>query len=161
MSAPVALSAVLALGGMLIFGPTACTTSGRTSIDDYFRRLSQADDRFDEASTGAESEEYESVREFMLEVFIPLYGDYLADIRKLSPPPAFDTAHQELLDANTDMLALLEDSESRYASLRSDIELGEFFDEPVVAAANDRTIRACSALRQLAYENDIVVDLGC
>lgn len=161
MSARLALSIALTAAGTLILATIACAGSGSASLDDYFRQLSEADDRFDESSTDAEGQEYQSVQKFMLQVFIPLYTDYLADIRELRPPFAVEAAHQELVDATANMLALLEDSEPRYASLQSQVELGEFFDEPDVAAANDRTIQACSALQQLAYANDVSADLGC
>ena len=87
VSARVALSAGLTVAGTLILATIACAGGESGSLDDYFRQLSQADDRFDERSTDAEGQEYQSLQEFMVQVFIPLYRDYLADIRELSPPP--------------------------------------------------------------------------
>lgn len=91
--------------------------------------------------------------------------DLLADLKPLRPPAEARDAHDELIAALTEWLALLEGVSDRLAEIESPDELEalntEVEGDQSLSALEDRVVTACLQVQAIADGNGIEVDLAC
>ncbi len=162
---------VVALGSAAV----ACGGGGQLSLEEYLQRLEAArddasqrseelaeesDEERDAAST---DEEWLDATLGLWDGFAPILDDFIDDLRGLNPPAEAEGPHNDLGNAELDVLELikqlidqLEDTESRSEAEAIEEQFQEDVDE-----ISERVDGALCALQDLADENGIDVDLEC
>jgi hypothetical protein len=169
---------LLALGAIA----AACGDDDLT-LEGYFQRLDAVEDAGDEAGDRLREEWDEAARDLE-------FGEERLDVSRgfwkasaafdhrlfekregIEPPPEVEDAHEEMLAAEADVLVFADDWVKRYllieftsdsSDLTSELqELQNEWFEPAYMDILDRRLEAWCALKAIADDNGIDVDLEC
>ena len=158
---------------LLAFGTVAAACNGGgggLTLEEYFQRLEtvsteyeQRGDALNEGFAEEFSSEEEQIREtqdFWKE-FLVLLGQFVNGLDDIDPPAEAEAAHEESVDAGTEMLKTFREFVDQVAEAESVSELAEAFGDPGFEVSGDRFEQSCVKLQGIADDNGIVVDLEC
>jgi hypothetical protein len=157
-------SALLTLG--LVAG---CGGGGGTlTLEEFFQRLEQIDDDFEERSADLDAEfdalsEEEALDQApgLLAQQLDLIREFLEDIGALEAPDEAADLLDRALSAGGDVVDRLDALLADLGDPQSLDELFAIFDDEEINAAFERFDQVCLDAEQLAADNDITVDLNC
>ena len=169
------VAAIVVLVGLAAFG-VACKNGGGggLSLEEYFQKIDEVQNNNDatfatqEASQGEPSADAsgEELATFVRDG-ITASADTLRDSAgkadDIDPPDEVAGPHADIVAAINNAVTALDgmaDSMPDTVTL-ADLEQGTFFDNEELNAADEQFLAACSALEQIASDNNITVDLNC
>jgi hypothetical protein len=133
-------------------------------VDDSAERTVEAITRFEEASGVASTDDElaEAFRDFFQALATASDLD-VSDLESIDPPAGVIEAHDRLIDATKRETMVLRDFLAASADAQSVAEINEYRAEFDAAGteASDSIGDACSALNDIADDNDIDVELSC
>ena len=169
MALPVVLLAVLAFAG-------ACGGSGGLSLEEYFKRLDEIDNRSAERSdalqdqlnlisdeTAPDQERIDAAQSTFPE-FATIVDEFFESVDKLEPPKEARENHQEAVDAAKAVFTFFDDISADVAGAESLAELDQalsVLNSSEASAANQGLTDACLTLQRQADDNNIDVNLEC
>lgn len=172
---PSRLTALTLSGSLLVafVASAACDdgggTSGPLTLDQYFQRLDEIDDkaaeRFDRIGARLEEDLPEDEALDVLREVLPqqvtTLKDLLEGVEALEPPAEVKDAYDEALDALRDFIGVSEDTADRVAEAESFREVTTILNDQASGAASQRLVETCLALEEAAADHGIEVDLDC
>jgi len=169
LALPVILLAVVAVAA-------GCKGGGGLSLEEYFKRLDEIDNRSNERSdalqdqlnvvsdaTAPDQDRIEAAQGSFPE-FVSILDEFLADLDKLEPPKEVQADHEEALDAGSEAFTFFDDIAADVAAAQSLSELDlalSVFNSPEFTAADQRFSDSCVSLQKKADDNNIDVNLEC
>jgi S-methylmethionine-dependent homocysteine/selenocysteine methylase len=154
----------------------ACGKDGQLSLESYFERLEEIDNRSSERNAALaervdmiseeslpDQERIDAARSAVPE-FVASLQEFLAGLDKLEPPAEVRKEHEEALAAGNADLAYFKDLETSVAEAQSIAELDQAMSllvSPEFTFADGRFTNSCLALQAAAEENHIDVSLAC
>jgi len=168
LALPVILTAVVAA--------VACKGGGALSLEEYFKRLEEIDDRSTERSDAlqeelnlisdatAQDQDRIDAAQSAFPEFVAVLDEFLASLDKLEPPKEVQADHEEALDAGREASTFFDDAAADVAAAESlsEVDLAlSVLNSPEFTAADQRFTDACVSLQKKADDNNIDVNLGC
>jgi hypothetical protein len=145
----------------------ACKDSGGSlSLEEYFAKLEELDQKFeaDSATADAESaeagEDVDAIKDSFGE-FVALIEDFVNELDDVDPPSEVEDAHNAGVEAGRDIQEEFERVIDKAQDAETLEELGAIFEDEELNAASDRFTQACLDLEQIAADNNIDADLNC
>ena len=169
LALPVILLAVVAVAG-------AWKGGGALSLEEYFKRLDEIDNRSAERSDAlqdqlnlisdetAQDQERIDAAQSAFPEFVSILDEFFADMDKLEPPKEVQADHEEALDAGSEASTFFDDAAADVAAAESLSELDlalSVLNSPEFTAADQRFSDACVSLQKKADDNNIDVNLEC
>ena len=169
LALPVILLAVVAVAG-------ACKGGGALSLEEYFKRLDEIDNRSAERSDAlqdqlnlisdatAQDQDRIDAAQSAFPEFVSILDEFLTDLDKLEPPKEARENHQEAVDAAKAVFTFFDDISADVAGAESLAELDQalsVLNSSEASAANQGLTDACLTLQRQADDNNIDVNLEC
>ena len=147
-------------------------SSDSLSLEEYFAAFEAIDAdaaaQFVEASADFPETEDPFAEEASLSFFEDLVAAYerihrdrLASAADLDPPPEAEDAHNDFVDAQQDLLSVVEEGKEAIQKAETMAEIETLLSEPSIFVAATAFETACFALADIADENDIAVAITC
>ena len=167
---PLALIALL----LLAFGASvaACGEDSLT-LEEYFQQLEalsdvsgerfvEIRDAYDaELAAAAPEEDVLAAYETLLANTQSIFTTFAEGLSDLNPPAVVEELHNEYADRSAELTSSTEQVLSKFGNLDSVAEVEGLLKESGANQAGDRFYETCTALQDIAAENEIDVDLDC
>ena len=168
------LAAAALLVGLATFGAACKNGGGGLSLEEYFQELDSIQEQTDATFATQEASAGEPAADASGEELTAFFRDNItgsadilrgaaADVDGIDPPDEVADAHSDLVATTNELVAVLDDMADSIPDTitLADLEQGTFFDNEELNAADEQFLAACSALEQIASDNNITVDLNC
>ena len=169
LALPVIVLAVLAFAG-------ACRGSGGLSLEEYFKRLDEIDNRSGERTDALQSQfdlisdetrtdqERIDAAQSTFPEFATILDEFLESLDKLEPPKEVQADHEEAVEAGREAFTFFDDIAADVAGAESLAELDQalsVLNSSEASAANQGLTDACISLQKRADDDNIDVNLEC